>query len=113
MTKAKAKPHTKKKAARKGKPSTSRAARAAKVANACCPVIKWECADKKVLLPKAKWDVTDEGSIHPTYGHVTKCKVKLGTRTFKNLDPAMKDDKVEELKKALTAKRCIAVEAGF
>lgn len=101
----------------KSKPKASRAkaslAKQTKATNACCPLIKWECKEKKVLLPKSKWDVTDEGSIHRTYGMSTKCVVKFGKKTFKNLDPALKDDKVNAIKKELAERRCTAVEAGI
>ena len=119
MTKAKAKPHTKKKPTRKSKATKPK--RVVKAGNPCCPVIKWKCDDVKVPLPKEKWDGKwtggSEGSgdyvTHKTYAHVTRCKVSAGSRTFKNLDPIMKDDKVAELKKALEAKRCMAVIGGY
>ena len=107
----------------KAKVGRGKASLAKKVSaiNACCPLIKWEC--KEVVVKRGKRSpsdafVYDSGKApadvmkaRATMG--TRCVIKYGKKTYKGLDPATKDDRINEIKKELASRRCEAVEAGM
>lgn len=88
-------------------------ARMAKASNSCCPIIRTVCnptysmktetiaGDDTVIKRKVKVQGPN------------KCKVTMGSKTWKNLTTDAKDAKVKELSTQLTAKRCQAVVEDY
>ncbi len=78
--------------------------------NGCCPIIRTHCAD--TYKYKTETVMGDDTAYDKKVKVLTgkKCSVSLGSRSHgKNLSVENKNKKVEELTKALAAKRCLAV----